>query len=175
MYKRMTVAIFLVFMSIGSYANAQSGREGGPSGAFTYSKTASVAAEQRRVKRVVETYQTALNNSDFRTIRTLFASNAVAEWNNKPTVIGVAAMEKPYTDLFRETKFTTDFQYDEVDIHGPIAFVRTHHPKGQTERSLTDGSTKLDFNREIFVLSKESGDWKIILYTFTTQPEQGVQ
>ncbi|MDF5721157.1 MAG: nuclear transport factor 2 family protein [Rhizonema sp. PD37] len=171
----MAAAILLVLTSVSGYASAQGGKDGGPSGAFTYSKTASVAAVQRRAKHVVETYQTALNNSDFDTIRTLFAPNAIAEWNNKATVVGVAAMEEPYKKLFQETKFTTDFQYDAVDIHGSIAIVRTHHPQGQTEMNLEDGSTKLDFNREIFVLSKESGDWKIILYTFTTQPEQGVQ
>ena len=34
---------------------------------------------------------------------------------------------------------------------------------------------KLDFNREIFVLRRLENEWKIILYTFTTQPKQGEQ
>jgi hypothetical protein len=53
--------------------------------------------------------------------------------------------------------------------------VRTHHPVGQTEFFLKDRSKKLDFNREIFILRRLVGDWKIILYTFNTQPKQGEQ
>ena len=56
-----------------------------------------------------------------------------------------------------------------------IAIVRTHHPVGQTELHLDDGSKTLDFNREIFVLKRTGSEWKIILYTFTTQPKQGEQ
>jgi ketosteroid isomerase-like protein len=99
----------------------------------------------------------------------------VAEWNEKATVVGVDAMAGPYEELFKTTKFTTDFQFDAVDLHGDIAIVRTHHPIGQTELSLKDGSKKLDMNREIFVLKRFGSDWEIILYTFTTQPRQGEQ
>jgi ketosteroid isomerase-like protein len=90
-------------------------------------------------------------------------------------VIGPDAMAAPYEALFKEIKFTTDFQYDAVDVHGDLAIVRTHHPVGQVEVSLKDGSQKLDFNREIFVLRRIGGDWKIVLYTFNTQPRQGEQ
>jgi hypothetical protein len=82
-------------------------------------------------------------------------------------------MADSYEALFKEIKFTTDFQYDAVDIYGELAIVRTHHPVGQVEVSVRDGSRKLDFNREIFVLRKIDNDWKIILYTFNTQPRQG--
>jgi len=46
---------------------------------------------------------------------------------------------------------------------------------GRVKFHLKDGSRTLDFNREIFVLRRTEGDWKIILYTFTTQPRQGEQ
>jgi ketosteroid isomerase-like protein len=151
------------------------GKDGGRTGAFTYSTDTSVAAVQHAVKAVVERYQQGLNSSNFATIRPLFAPDAVAEWNDKTTVIGRDAMAAPYEALFKEIKFTTDFQYDAVDIYHDLAIVRTHHPVGQTEVSLKDGSQKLDFNREIFVLRHIGGDWKIALYTFNTQPRQGEQ
>ena len=149
------------------------GKDGGPSGTFTYATDPQVAATQKQVKTVVERYQDGLNSSNFAKIRPLFAADAVAEWNEKATVKGVAAMAEPYEALFKIIKFTTDFQYDAVDLHGDLAIVRTHHPIGSVELFLKDGSTKLDFNREIFVLKRMGGDWKIILYTFTTQPRQG--
>jgi len=147
------------------------GGDRGPTGAFTYSSDTSVAAVQSAVKAVVERYQQGLNSSNFAIIR----PDALAEWNDKATVIGRDAMGAPYEALFKEIKFATDFQYDAADIYGDLATVRTHHPVGQTEVSLEDGSKKLDFNREIFVLQRTGADWKIILYTFNTQPRQGEQ
>jgi ketosteroid isomerase-like protein len=156
-------------------ASSGDGKDGGPSGAFTYSSDAQVAAVQRQVKGVVERYQDGLNSSDFARIRPVFAPDAVAEWDEKATVIGVEAMAKPYEELFKAIKFNTDFQYDAVDVYGDVAIVRTHHPVGQTELHLKDGSKTLDFNREIFVLRRMGAEWKIILYTFNTQPRQGEQ
>ena len=154
---------------------AVSGKDGGHSGVFAYSSDPQVATFQHQAKSVIERYQEGLNGSDFQAVRTLFAINAVAEWNEKATVAGVDAMAAPYGELFKRTKFTTDFQFDAVDLHGDIAIVRTHHPVGQTELSLNDGSKKLDMNREIFVLKRFDSDWKVILYAFTTQPRQGEQ
>jgi ketosteroid isomerase-like protein len=151
------------------------GKDGGPSGAFSYSPDAEVAAVQKQVKGVVERYQGGLNSSDFAKIRPEFVPDAVAEWNEKATVIGVDAMAKPYEELFKKIKFNTDFQYDAVDVYGDVAIVRTHHPVGQTELFLADGSKKLDFNREIFVLHRLGSEWKIMLYTFNAQPRQGEQ
>ena len=178
LHKLFTVAAF-VFIGgplISAADPAVPGKDGGPTGAFTFSTDASVAARQRQAKSVVERYQQGLNTSDFGVIRPLFAPDAVAEWNEKATVVGVDAMAGPYEALFKEAKFDTDFQYDAVDLPvDGIAIVRTHHPVGQTELHVPDGSKTLDFNREIFVLKRTGTDWKIILYTFTTQPKQGEQ
>jgi ketosteroid isomerase-like protein len=73
------------------------------------------------VKAVVERYQAGLNSSKFAIIRTLFTPDAIAEWNDKATVVGPDPMAAPYETLFKEIKFTTDFQYDAVDIHGDLA------------------------------------------------------
>ena len=93
-----------------------------------------MAAVQKRVKAVVERYQGGLNSSDFSKIRPLFAADAVAEWNEKATVIGVDSMVKSYEHLFKTIKFSTEFQYDAVDVYGDVAIVRTP-PPGGTSRS----------------------------------------
>ena len=102
--------------------SAVSGKDGGPSGVFAYSSNPQVATFQRQAKSVVERYQDGLNGSDFSVIRTLFAPNAVAEWNEKATIVGVDAMAGAYGELFKTAKFTTDFQFDVVDLllSGPI-------------------------------------------------------
>jgi ketosteroid isomerase-like protein len=167
------LALFAAFA--GAVFAGSVGKDGGPTGVFNYSADAKTAAMQRQAKLIVERYQEGLNSSNFGIIRSLFAPDAVAEWNDKATVIGQDAMAAPYEALFNEIKFATDFQYDAVDIYHDLAIVRTHHPVGQTEVSLKDGSKKLDFNREIFVLRRIGGDWKIVLYTFNIQPRQGKQ
>ncbi len=172
---RLAVSAIAALLITAQSASSSDGKDGGSTGAFTFSSDPQTASVQRQVKALVERYQAGLNSSDFSKIRPLFAADAVAEWNEKATVIGVEAMAKPYEDLFKLIKFDTDFQYDAVDIHGEVAIVRTHHPVGQTELFIADGSKKLDFNREIFVLKRMDADWKIILYTFTTQPRQGEQ
>jgi ketosteroid isomerase-like protein len=156
-------------------AASGNGKDGGPSGFFSYARDPRVAAVQRQVKGLVERFQDGLNSSDFAKIRPLFAADAVAEWNEKATVIGVEAMAKPYEELFKEIRFNTDFQYDAVDVYGDLAIVRTHHPVGQTELHLKDGTRTPDFNREIFVLRRSGTEWKIVLYTFNTQPRQREQ
>jgi ketosteroid isomerase-like protein len=177
MKTRFLLAAFtgVALMIAAQPASSGDGKDGGPTGAFTYAPDAQAAAVQRQVKAVVERYQDGLNSSDFAKIRSVFAPDAVVEWNEKATVIGVEAMAQPYEELFKKIKFTTDFQYDAVDLYGDIAIVRTHHPVGSTELFLADGSKKLDFNREIFVLRRMGVEWKIILYTFNTQPRQGEQ
>nr|WP_202948055.1 nuclear transport factor 2 family protein [Caulobacter sp. AP07] len=168
-------AAALAASMMGSPASAQVGKDGGPTGAFTYSPSPDTAAVQRQAKAVVERYQAGLNGADFAAISREYAPDAVAEWNNKQTVVGVAAMRPSYEAMFKAIKFDTDFQYDAVDIHGDIAIVRTHHPVGQAELLLADGSRKLDYNREVFVLKRTGPAWKIILYSFNTQPRQGEQ
>jgi hypothetical protein len=49
--------------------------------------------------------------------------------------------------------------------------VRTHHPVGAA--ITVNGKSVLDFNREVFVLRKQADSWKILLYTFNTNPIQG--
>lgn len=156
--------------SVAAYA-----QDGAPTGALRYSADLRMAAEQKSAKAFVEGYQAALNNSDFPAIRTFFAPDAVAEWNEKQTMVGADAMRGPYEALFRTTKFNTDFQFDAADIYGDTAIVRTHHPVGQAELAIGTGKRTLDFNREIFILRRFGPEWKIVLYTFTAQPKQGEQ
>ncbi len=165
----------LAAASAGRTTLAAIGKDGGANGAFTYSADPAVAAAQHVVKATIETYQKGLDSSDTNAILPLFADDAVVEWTGKPTFVGQDALTVPYQQLFQDSKFTTEFQYDAVDVYDNIAIVRTHHLKGQTELNLKDGSKTLDFNRELFILRKTGADWKIILYSFNTQPQQGVQ
>ncbi|WP_159880602.1 YybH family protein [Aquitalea denitrificans] len=160
-------AALVLALSLGAVAGANAaGKE-----ALPYAKDPAVRAVQQQVYDVVHRYETALNAGDTPTILNLFAEDSVAEWNDKPTYATRQQKIDGYNALFSIAKFSTVFAYDSINVYGNTAVVRTHHHKGAAV--IENGKKVLDFNREVFVLTKINGVWKIVLYTFNTNPRQG--
>lgn len=160
-------AFFIFLISFGAVTAVSAAGEG----SLPYSKNEAVKVQQKDVYDVVNRYETALNKGDTKAIVSLFADRSVAEWNNKKTYATRQEKTDGYDALFKMAKFSTVFAYDAIDIYGDTAVVRTHHHKGAAV--IEDGKKVLDFNREVFVLHKAEGKWKIVLYTFNTDPVQG--
>jgi ketosteroid isomerase-like protein len=139
--------------------------------AFAFSTDATVSARQHEAYDVVHRYEELLNAGDTAGILALFAPDSVAEWNDKPSFATSDDKRRAYDALFRIAKFTTVFGYAGIDVVGDTAVVRTFHHKGATV--LEDGKEVVDLNREVFVLHREGGAWKIALYIFNTDPVQG--
>lgn len=139
--------------------------------AIPYSSDVAVSAAQRDVYDVVHRYESALNAKDTQAIVELFADDSVAEWNNKRTYATREQRIAGYDELFRIANFSTVFAYDAINVYGDTAVVRTHHHVGAAV--IEDGKKVTDYNREVFVLRKIDGTWKIVLYTFNTDPRQG--
>lgn len=148
---------------------AHAATEPGPS--FTFATDPAVAAQQRSAFDVVHRYEQLLNAGDTTGILELFAPDGIAEWNDKPTFSTPQEKRDAYDALFRIAKFTTVFGYAGIDVHGDTAVVRTYHHKGATV--LEGGKDVVDLNREVFVLRKIDGRWRISLYIFNTNPVQG--
>ncbi|OOG60306.1 nuclear transport factor 2 family protein [Rhodanobacter sp. C03] len=138
---------------------------------FPVSSDPAVSAEQHAVYAVVHQYESALNAGDTKAIVDLFAKDSVAEWNEKHTYATRQQKIDGYGALFKIAKFSTVFEYDAVNIYGDAAVVRTHHHVGAAV--IENGKKVIDYNREVFVLNKVDGVWKIVLYTFNTDPVQG--
>ncbi|MDP1051991.1 nuclear transport factor 2 family protein, partial [Klebsiella quasipneumoniae] len=66
-----------------------------------------------------------------------------------------------------------EFAFDSIWINGNTAVVRTNHHIGSVVTNFKDQKTVIYLNREVFVLSKVNGEWKILLYTYKTNPFQG--
>jgi ketosteroid isomerase-like protein len=138
---------------------------------FPLSSDAAVSAEQHAVYGVVHQYESALNAGNTNAIVDLFAKDSVAEWNEKHTYATRQQKIDGYGGLFRIAKFSTVFAYDAVNVYADAAVVRTHHHLGAAV--VENGKKVIDYNREVFVLNKVDGTWKIVLYTFNTDPVQG--
>ena len=142
-----------------------------PSAAVAFSSDPKVAAEQRGAYDVVHRYEQLLNAGDTAGILALYAPDGVAEWNDKPTFATPDEKRAAYDALFKVAKFNTVFGYAGVDVQGDTAVVRTFHHEGANV--LESGKKVVDLNREVFVLHKLDGAWKISLYIFNTDPVQG--
>jgi uncharacterized protein (TIGR02246 family) len=138
---------------------------------FIFSSDPTTSSAQHAVYDVVDRYQKALDAGDVDTILGLFAPDSVAEWNNKRTYATREQRAQGYGALFKIAKFSTVFAYDAIDVTGDVAVVRTHHHKGAAV--IENGKSVTDYNREVFVLKRINGEWKIYLYTFNTDPVQG--
>ncbi|KEY60631.1 DUF4440 domain-containing protein [Serratia sp. DD3] len=142
-----------------------------PASTIPYTGDAAMHAAQLQVYEVINQYQNALNKGDTQAILKLYAKDGVAEWENTQTASTPEQLKKDYDGLFKVTKTSADFIYDAIEVSGDMAFVRTHHPVGQT--AVVKGKKVEDHSRELFILRKIDGDWKIALYTFSTDPVQG--
>lgn len=143
-------------------------------GIFKYSDNKDTAYQQQSVYNIIIRYQNALNAGDTNTILSLFDDESFSQWNNLLTADTSEKRKEQYDDLFSKEKFKTDFAFDTIWINGDTAVVRTHHHVGSVITNFKEQKTVIDLNREVFVLKKVNGDWKIFLYTFNTNPLQGV-
>ena len=141
------------------------------SAAFDFSADPAIGAQQRAAYAVVHQYEQYLNKGNTPGILTLFAPQSVAEWNDKPTFATLAQKQAGYDALFKIAKFSTVFGYASIDVDGDIAVVRTFHHKGAAV--LENGKSIPDYNREVFILRRLNGEYKIVFYMFNTDPVQG--
>lgn len=165
---RSLVLLFAVMMAatIESATKAQSAEP-----AFAFSAHPLIGAEQRAAYAAVHRYEKYLNAGNTSGILDLFAPLSVAEWNDKPTFATREQKQAGYDALFKIAKFSTVFGYASIDIAGDTAIVRTFHHVGAVV--LENGKAVTDYNREVFILHKRNGVYKIVFYMFNTNPVQG--
>ncbi len=120
--------------------------------------------EKSAIENLLYAYRDALNASDTGKVLPLYTSNGVFMPSNAPTAIGQEQVKAAYDFVFKNIQLKIEFFIDEIEIHGDFAFARTTS-KGTTLIHAT-GQTVPEENRELFVLRKESGSWKIDRYMF---------
>ena len=129
----------------------------------------SVIADQmnEEVQSLIRTYQRSLNEADLDLVRTVYADDAIFIGQPFPTATGIKEIAALYANFFSQVDFDIKFDVLEIDLSGDLGFVRTRSrgtitPKGQ-EPEGTEG------NREIFILKKMDGAWKVYRYIFNAE------
>ena len=121
-------------------------------------------SEKQEIKNLLFTYRDALNASDVSKVLPLYTEDGIFMPSGAPTSIGTEQVKGAYEFVFSNIKLSIEFHIDEITVNGDYAFARTTS-KGSTLIHAT-GETVPEENRELFVLQKENGSWKIDRYMF---------
>ncbi len=122
------------------------------------------AAERQAIEATLLQYEKTLNESDVKGILELYAPDGVFMPSGAPSAIGTEKIKSAYEYVFATIKLDIKFSIDEVVQSGDFAFART--VSRGTVTVLADDVTVPEENRELFVLQKLDGEWKITRYMF---------
>jgi len=122
------------------------------------------SSEKLKIKNVLFSYRDALNASDASKVLSLYTEDGIFMPSGAPTAIGTEQVKGTYEFVFSNIQLSIEFTIDEIIVNGDYAFARTTS-KGSTLIHAT-GETVPEENRELFVLQKENGSWKIDRYMF---------
>ncbi len=122
------------------------------------------AEERQAIEATLLQYEKTLNESDVKGILELYAPDSVFMPSGAPSAIGTKEIRAAYEHVFGAIKLDIKFTIDEIVQSGNYAFARTIS-RGQVT-ILVDGVTAPEENRELFVLQKREGTWRIARYMF---------
>jgi uncharacterized protein (TIGR02246 family) len=131
---------------------------------FYNQKNTEMENEKTAIEKLLFSYRDALNTSDTGKVLPLYTANGVFMPSNAPTAVGQDQVKDAYDFVFKNIQLKIEFFIDEIEVHDDFAFARTTS-KGTTLIHAT-GQTVPEENRELFVLQKDNGQWKISRYMF---------
>lgn len=123
-----------------------------------------VTTEKSAIEKMLFSYRDALNASDVSKVLTLYTNDGVFMPSNAPSAVGQEQVKASYEFVFKTIQLNIEFFIDEIVVNGDYAFARTTS-KGTTLIH-ANGQAVPEENRELFVLQKVSGEWKISRYMF---------
>jgi len=124
--------------------------------------TPNIEQERATVQAAVAAYFSALDKSDVNDAIGAYTPDAVLTLQGLETAIGIPQLRKAYEDAFKALRFAGTHTYDEVRIYGDEAFVRT--TSGSQTTVLATGEVMQERYREMFILKKVDGRWRIDRY-----------
>lgn len=133
-------------------------------GSDSTATTVNTTNDQNAIKELLFAYRDALNASSTDQVIPLYTTDGVFMPTGFLTAIGTEQVRQAYDGVFANIKLSIEFFIDEVEVDGDHAFARTTS-RGSTLIRAT-GDTVPEENRELFVLQRTEGGWKIARYMF---------
>ncbi len=131
---------------------------------FNSQKSMEMENEKAVIEKLLFAYRDALNASSTDKVMPLYTVNGVFMPSNAPTAVGQDQVKGAYDFVFKNIQLKIEFFIDEIEVQDNMAFARSTS-KGTTLIHAT-GQSVPEENRELFVLQKVSGEWKIARYMF---------
>lgn len=116
------------------------------------------------IEKLLFSYRDALNASDVNKVLTLYADDGVFMPSGAPSAIGQEQVKAAYEFVFSQIQLNIEFYIDEIVVNGDHAFART--ASRGTTLIHANNQTVAEENRELFVLQKTNGQWRIARYMF---------
>ncbi|KIR03662.1 hypothetical protein P261_02477 [Lachnospiraceae bacterium TWA4] len=127
--------------------------------------TGGAKADQDEIKALIATtYRDALAAGDADGIVSAFAKDGVVMPPEGATYRGSEAVKGNYEGIFSAVSLDLQFDIDEVVVDGDYAFARSTS-NGTLKVVGQDGEAE-EINRELWVLHKVDGQWKIAYYMY---------
>jgi len=128
--------------------------------------TSLALAKSESLEQIISKYGTYLNTGDTQSIMALYSKEPIFMQQHAAAHVGRVAVKKAYESVFANIDLNIKFTTYEIEINGNTAWARTSSA-GKTI-ILADGAKINEGNNELFIFKKESGEWKIHRYIFST-------
>ncbi|PIF45982.1 uncharacterized protein (TIGR02246 family) [Chryseobacterium sp. 52] len=120
---------------------------------------------KKDIEKTLYAYENALNASSTEQVLPLYTQNGIFMPQGGPSAEGQEQLKGAYDFVFKTLQLNVKFTIDEITlINDSYAIARTMS-KG-TQLIHAENKTSPEENRELFVLEKENGEWKIARYMF---------
>ena len=120
--------------------------------------------DKTAIENLLFSYRDALNASSVADVLLLYTQDGAFMPTNAPSAIGNNQLEESYALIFKTIQLHVAFHIHEIVVSGDLAFATTS--SNGTTLVYANGQTVPEENRELFVLQKENGAWKISRYMF---------
>jgi uncharacterized protein (TIGR02246 family) len=120
--------------------------------------------DKASAEKTVHDYFDALNTSDAQKVVSLFTEDGVLLPSGAPTASGTEQLKGNYEYVFANFSFNLEESIAEVTVQGNVAFVRSTSKGSLVIKA--NGQKVEDEFRELFVMQKVKGEWKIARYMY---------
>ena len=126
------------------------------------------ANDESAIRRVMSSYQEALNASNTASVLPLYAEDGVFMPPYNQSAVGKAAVRKAYGAVFEAITLNVKFTIAELVLMSPEwAFVRTN--SAGTNKVNRTGAVSPEGNQELFIFNiGADGKWRIARYSFSS-------
>jgi uncharacterized protein (TIGR02246 family) len=127
-------------------------------------KSSKSATDKQAIEKLINEYGDAIKSASVEKVLAVFTKDGVLMAPGAPTATGQDQLKGTYEFVFGAIKLDLKFTILEVTIDKDYAIVRSE--SAGTTTVLSNNQSSPDAYRELFVVKREAGTWKIARYMY---------